>query len=86
MNNDDEADPLAPLWFVLLIQDGNDVTTENPRAETFYSERDAIKFARDSARDDEEGGEGAHYHVMKTTHIVSAKRRVTVNIVKPRRS
>ena len=68
-------------WFVLLVQDGSDVITQVPSTESFLSEKDAIAFARDSARDDIDGGEGAIYHVMRTTHIVSSKRRITVQVV-----
>ena len=71
-------------WFVLLVQDGNEVKTQNPGAECFTSEREAIAFAKESARDDHDGGEGTVYHVMRTTHTVHATRRITVTVVASR--
>lgn len=71
-------------WFVLLVQDGSEITTQNPGVECFFSEKEAIKFARESAKEDTDGGEGAIYHVMKTTHLVQAKRRVSVSVVATR--
>jgi hypothetical protein len=71
-------------WLVLLVQDGEAIATQDPRVETFFSEKEAIVFARNCCRNDNEGGEGAIYHVMKTTHTVSAKRRILVKVASVR--
>jgi hypothetical protein len=68
-------------WFVLLVQDNSDVLTQCPGAESFFSESEAIKFAKESSREDESGGDGAVYHVMRSTHIVESKRLISVKVV-----
>lgn len=85
MTEPDAPDGHAKRWLVLLVQDGSECTTEDPRQETFMSEREALAFAKESSRNDKEGGEGAVYHVMRTTHTVYAKRRVTVTVVAARK-
>lgn len=82
--SEEDHDASTKRWFVLLVQDGGDVVTQNPGNESFLTERDAINFAKESAREDEDGGEGAVYHVMRTTHLVRAKRRVTVTVMPAR--
>lgn len=66
-------------WFVLLVIDGSTITTENPGVECFYSEREAIAFAKECARG-KDACDGEVYHVMRSTHFVEAKRRVTVSV------
>jgi len=67
-------------WFVLLVQDGSECVTQVPQTEAFFTEKEAIAFAKESATQDTDGGEGAVYHVMRTTHFVWAKRRITTQI------
>lgn len=77
---DTDDNPHAKRWLVLLVQDGHEVRTENPRVECFMSEREALQFAKESCREDRDGGEGAIYHVMKTTHTVQARRHISVKV------
>jgi hypothetical protein len=69
------------IWFVLLVQDGTECITQHPKHECFDSEKEALAYARQSSREDTDGGERAIYHVMSTKHIVFAKRRVTVQTI-----
>lgn len=66
-------------WLVLLVQSGEPVKTEDPRVETFYSEKEAIAYAKESCREDTDPD--AVYHVMKTTHTVQAHRHVSVKVL-----
>lgn len=77
---DADDDPHAKRWLVLLVQDGTPALTEDPRQECFMSEREALQFAKESCREDKDGGEGAIYHIMKTTHTVHARRHVSVKV------
>jgi len=76
----EETDGRTKRWFVLLVAGGSDVLTENPRCESFFSEKEAIAFAKECCRDDPFDNE-AIYHIMKSTHIIEAKRRVTVSVL-----
>lgn len=81
MKQPDGREGHVKRWMVLLVQDGGEIKTEDPNVECFLSEKEAIKYAKECSRQDKDGGEGAVYHIMKTTHTVHAKRHVTVKVM-----
>lgn len=74
---------LQERWFVLNFVGDQENVTENPRAECFFTEKDAVSFAKESARADED--QNASYHIMRTVSIVRAERRVRLITLKPKR-
>lgn len=78
----ENEEALLPRYFVLLVTggEGQEIVTQNPKAECFMTEREAINFAKESARQDKD--DDAVYHLMQTTHLVRVKRNIRVSVAR----
>ncbi len=70
-------------WFVLNMIPAGANITENPKHECFDTEKDAIAYAKECARG-EDSADNCTYHIMRTIAVVSAVRRISVKMTKPK--